>query len=151
MFEVLKGVMRLAHTTEYSRVAGREIGYVYFQDFIPGNDHDIRVIVIGKKAFAIKRMVRKNDFRASGSGSILYEKELFDDQTIRLSFEVSKKLNSQCMAYDFVYFDGKPFIVEISYGFAPSGYDSCPGYWDEELNWHEGVFNPYGWMVELVM
>jgi glutathione synthase/RimK-type ligase-like ATP-grasp enzyme len=146
--DVLKGIMRLAHTTEYSKVTGREIGYIYFQDFIPGNDHDIRVVVIGEKAFAIKRMVRKNDFRASGSGSILYEKENFDVETVRIAFEVSEKLHFQCMAYDFVYLENKPLIVEISYGFAPGGYDSCTGYWDKHLNWHDGKFNPYGWMVE---
>ncbi len=148
LWDVVKGIIRLAHTTEYSRMTGREIGYVYFQDFIPGNDHDIRVIVMGDKAFAIKRMVRKNDFRASGSGFILYEKEHFNDETIRLAFEVSEKLKVQCMAYDFVYLNDKPLIVEISYGFAKEGYDSCTGYWDKNLNWHEGKFNPYGWMVE---
>lgn len=146
--DVFKGVIRLVYTTDYDRVTGREVGYIYFQDFIPGNDSDVRVIVIGDKAFAIKRMVRKNDFRASGSGSILYEKDLFDEETIRLSFEVSDKLNAQCMAYDFVYLDKKPVIIEISYGFAMTGYDDCPGYWDTELNWIEGKFNPYGWMIE---
>jgi len=146
--DVFKGIIRFVHTTEYARVAGREIGYIYFQDFIPGNDHDIRVIVVGDKAFAIKRMTRKNDFRASGSGCILYEKEHFDVETIRLAFEVSGKLQSQCMTYDFVFLGSKPLIVEISYGFAMEGYDSCTGYWDKDLIWNNGKFNPYGWMVE---
>lgn len=146
--DVIRGIVRLAYTTEYSRVTGREVGYVYFQDFIPGNDHDIRVIVIGDKAFAIKRMVRKNDFRASGSGIILYEKENFDIETIRIAFGVSEKLKSQCMSYDFVYIESKPMIVEISYGFTPGGYDSCTGYWDKDLNWHGGKFDPYGWILE---
>ncbi len=128
-------------------MAGREIGYVYFQDYIPNNTYDVRVIVIGEKAFAIRRLVRMDDFRASGSGFIQYEKELFDDDTILLAFEVSKKLSVQCMAYDFVYADGKPIIIEISYGFAMEGYDACSGYWDIDLRWHPGSFNPYGWMV----
>jgi glutathione synthase/RimK-type ligase-like ATP-grasp enzyme len=151
LWDVFKGIIRIAHTTEYAKVTGREIGYVYFQDFIPGNDYDIRVIVVGDKAFAIKRMVRKNDFRASGSGCILYEKEHFDDETVRLAFEVSEKLQAQCMTYDFVYLGDKPLIVEISYGFAREGYDACTGYWDKDLIWHEGKFNPYGWMIELMI
>ncbi len=146
--DVLRGVIRLIYTTDYDRVTGREVGYAYFQDFIPQNDSDIRVVVIGDKAFAIKRMVRKNDFRASGSGTILYEKELFDEETIRLSFEVSDRLKAQCMAFDYVYNGTKPLIVEISYGFAMFGYDDCQGFWDNNLNWTEGKFNPYGWMVE---
>jgi hypothetical protein len=96
-------------------------------------------------------MVRKNDFRASGSGFILYEKENFKDETIRMAFEISEKLKVQCMAYDFVFLDEKPLIVEISYGFAQEGYDACSGYWDKDLNWHEGRFNPYGWMVENIL
>lgn len=146
--DVLKGIVRLVRTTEYSRVTGKERGYAYFQEFIPGNDFDIRVIVIGDKAFAIKRLVRRNDFRASGSGYILYDKEHFDEETIRLAFEVSEKLKAQCMTYDFVFLEGNPLIVEISYGFAPEGYDSCTGYWERDLSWHEGKINPYGWMVD---
>ncbi len=148
LVNVLKGVIRLFYPTEYARVTGNEVGYAYFQDFIPDNYFDIRVVVVGNKAFAIKRMVRENDFRASGSGFILYEKEHFDDETIRTAFEVSEKLQDQCMAYDFVYKEGKPLIVEISYGFSKEGYDDCTGYWDNDMTWHEGKFNPYGWMVE---
>ncbi len=148
LWNVVKGIIRLVRTTEYARVTGKEMGYVYFQDFIPDNDSDIRVIVIGDKAFAIKRMVRQNDFRASGSGSILYEKEHFSDQVIKLAFSISESLKVQCMAYDFVFSHGHPVVVEISYGFAMHGYDDCSGYWDRDLTWHDGKFDPYGWMVE---
>jgi len=148
--EILKGVVRVVFVPGYSRSFGRENAYVYFQNFIPGNDHDIRVIVIDKKAFAIKRMVRKSDFRASGSGHILYEREHFDIKTISLAFDLSEKLQSQCMAYDFIYQDGNPLLIEISYGFSSKGYINCPGYWDKELKWHDGSFNPYGWMVEMM-
>jgi len=150
-WDVIKGIIRIAHTTEYARVTGREKGYCYFQDFIPGNSYDIRVIVVGDKAFAIKRMVRKNDFKASGSGFILYEKEHFDNELIRLAFDISEKLESQCMAYDFVFLENNPFLVEISYGFSKEGYDACPGFWDKNLTWHEGKFNPYGWMVDDIL
>lgn len=146
--DLLKGLVRLLYTTEYAKVSGREVGYVYFQDFIPDNDHDIRVVVVGDKAFALKRMIRENDFRASGSGSILYEKKHFDDETVRISFEISDRIKAQCMTFDFVYLQGSPLVVEISYGFTADAYDACTGYWDKKLTWHEGRFNPYGWMVE---
>jgi len=146
--DLVVGVGRFLIPPPYSRIRGRERGYIYFQEFISNNDHDIRVVVIGNKAFAIKRMVRKDDFRASGSGNILYNKELFDENTIRVSFELAEKLKTQCVALDFVYQDKNPLLVEISYGFSPSGYDPCPGYWDSNLQWHQGKFNPYGWMVD---
>ncbi len=147
-WDVAKGIVRLAHPPVYSTIKGPDRGYVYFQDFIPGNDFDIRVIVIGDKAFAIKRLVRKNDFRASGSGDIRYEKENFRDELIKLSFAINKKIKSQSLALDYVFDNGEPKAVEISYGFTPEGYDPCAGYWDKNLNWHEEKFDPYGWMVE---
>jgi hypothetical protein len=47
-----------------------------------------------------------------------------------------------------VFFKGNPLLTEISFGFTKEGYDNCPGYWDRKIQWHEGKFNPYGWMVE---
>jgi glutathione synthase/RimK-type ligase-like ATP-grasp enzyme len=146
--DLLEGIIRFVIPPPYSRKKGKEKGYIYFQEFIAGNNHDTRVIVIGDKAFAIQRMVREKDFRASGSGKILYDRRLFDESTIRLSFDLAARLKSQCVAFDFVNDKGKPLLVEISYGFTPAGYDPCKGFWDKDLNWHEGKFNPYGWMVE---
>jgi glutathione synthase/RimK-type ligase-like ATP-grasp enzyme len=149
--EFLKSLRRLFVSTEYARLHGTESGYVLFQEFIPNNTFDIRVVVIGGRAFALKRLVRKNDFRASGSGFIEYDKDLIDERCVSISFDVAKKLKGQCVAYDFV-FDtlNNPLIVEINYGFAHEAYFKCPGYWDEQLNWHSGNFNSAAWMVELM-
>lgn len=151
LWNLIKGFIRLAYEPKFSRIVGWERGYAYFQDFIPGNQFDIRVIIVDQKAFAIKRMVRENDFRASGSGNIYYSKENFDDETIRMAFDVAEKLNGQCLAFDFVYDNNTPKIVEVSYAFIKEVYDPCPGYYDKDLNWYEGRFNPYGWMVEMVV
>lgn len=129
-----------------------EKGYVYFQKFIPNNNFDIRVIVIKNKAFAIKRMVRKNDFRASGSGQIIYDKASIDERCLAIAFEATIKLDAQCLAYDFVFDENlNPLVVEVSYGFSVEAYDACPGYWDSNLKWCEGPFNPQEWMIEEVL
>jgi len=147
-----KGLGRLFIPTEYAQMHGKEKGYVYFQDYLPNNLYDIRVVVINDKAFAIKRMVRKDDFRASGSGNIFYEKEHFQIDTIRLAFQLSVKIQSQCAAFDFIYnADNKPMVVELSYGFATCVYDPCVGYWDSTLQFHEGAFIPQNWMVEAMI
>lgn len=151
IIDVFKGIAHIFISPKYSKIKGREKGYVYFQDFIHGNSFDIRIVVVDNKAFAIKRMVRKNDFRASGSGFILYEKELVDEDTVILAFKLSDKLKTQCVAFDFVYDNKKPRLLEISYGFVAEGYDRCPGYWDKSMNWIKGKFDPYGWMVEIVL
>lgn len=127
-----------------------EKGYVYFQDFIPNNSFDIRVCIIGDKAFALKRLVREDDFRASGSGRIIYDRKQIDERCVKIAFEANVKLKSQCIAFDFI-FDEKnnPLIVEFSYGFASGAYDSCEGWWDDSIVWHPGGgFDFCGWMVE---
>lgn len=147
---VCKGLVRLFIPTEFSKMNHREKGYVYFQDFVPNNSFDIRVVVVGDKAFALKRLVRKNDFRASGGGSIIYDKNQIDERCVKIAFDVNEKNQSQSIAYDFVFDkDNNPLIVEISYGYTASAYDKCEGYWDKDLNWYKGEnFNFCGWMVE---
>jgi len=147
---VIKGILRLFWPTDYARVAGRERGYIYFQDFIPDNEFDIRIFVIGDKAYPVKRLIRKNDFRASGSGLYELTREHFDDEVIRLSFEICEKLKTQCLVFDYVYQDGKPLVLEISYGTTPD-YDECLGYFDNKINWYDGNFDYGGMMVEEVL
>lgn len=149
LLAALKSCGRLIIPRDFAKKQANEKGYVYFQDFMPDNDSDLRVVVIGDKAFAIKRMVRDNDFRASGSGQIVFDPKQIDEHVIKLAFDVNQKLGSQAVAYDFVYDEHQqPLIIEISYGFAMKPYDACPGYWDKDLNWHEGTFNPQAWMIE---
>lgn len=147
--DLIKGVFRLFYIPEYARVFGNDKGYAYFQDFIPSNTFDIRIVVIGNKAFGIKRMNRKNDFRASGSGNIIYDKKQIDEGCVKIAFETNQQLKTQSIAYDFIFdTNNNPLIVEISYGFVPTGYYDCEGFWDNNLVWHSGKFNPYGWMIE---
>ena len=144
-----KSVRRLFMSTLFARTVGPQKGYVLFQEFAPYNKFDIRVITLGARAFAIKRIVRVNDFRASGSGMILYDKEEIDERCVKIAFETTEKLQAICIAYDFVFDeDNQPLIVEINYGFDHKAYFPCPGYWDQQLKWHEGRFNSAEWIVE---
>lgn len=150
--DLIKATGRLFIKPSYARIAGRERGYIYFQEFMPNNDFDIRIIVIGNKAFGLKRFVRKGDFRASGSGNFAYAPEEFDPRCVQIAFEVNRKIGAQCIAYDFVFDpEGKPLIVEISYGYTPAGYKDCPGYWDENLGWKPGTVNSEAWMIDQVL
>ena len=149
IFWLIKGLIYLFISTEFSKMYNREKGYVYFQDFIPNNTFDIRVIVIGSKAFAIKRMNRTNDFRASGSGNIHYKRHEIDERCVQIAFNVNEIINSQCIAYDFVFdANNEPLILEISYGYLPSVYQDCEGYWDTALQWHQESIEPQKWVIE---
>lgn len=149
---VLKGLGRFVYKTDLDKTFGREKGYVYFQEFLPDNTYDIRIIVVGNRAFAAKRMVRKDDFRASGSGNARFDRSEFSESHVRLAFDLNKKIESQSIAVDLVLDkDNKPMIVECGYGFNVPFYDPCPGYWDADLNWHEGSFVPQEWMIEALL
>jgi glutathione synthase/RimK-type ligase-like ATP-grasp enzyme len=130
-------------------VSHNQKGYIYFEDFIPGKDFDTRLVVIGTRCFGVRRYCRKGDFRASGSGITAYNPELFDNKCIQSAFETSKKLKTQSIAFDFIYDEQEPKILEISYCFVMGpAYDNCPGYWDCNLNWHEKIINPQYFMIE---
>lgn len=145
---VLKSMARIIMPNPITKLIPKEIGYVYYQDFLPNNEFDIRLIIIGgKKAYGMKRLVRKGDFRASGSKNFVYDK--IENEILKIGFEVSKKLDLQSVAFDFIYDENKkPRIVEISYGFGTSGSSQCKGYWDDNLNWYEGDFEPLSWILE---
>lgn len=150
---VIKGFGRLFIKTDFAEMSAPEKGYVYFQDFIPNNECDIRICIVNNKAFALKRLVRKGDFRASGSGNIIYDIKQIDQRCVKMAFDINDKLKMQSAALDFVFDENKnPLLVEISYGFAVKAYDDCEGYWDKEMNWHPGKnFNFCGWMVDTVL
>ena len=104
---------------------------------------------MGKRAFAFRRYVRKNDFRASGSGNINFDPEKIDMRCITLAFTISAELKFTTMAYDFILgSDNKPYINEISYCFVDWVIQQCPGFWDEKLDWHEGHFWPQLFQLE---
>ncbi len=126
--------------TALKKYSPRETQYVYFQKFLPGNEYDTRVVIIGNRGWAFRRMNRKNDFRASGGGNLQFDPGKIDTDLVKIAFDVSKIHRFQCMAYDFLYDQNRqPRINEISYSFVGGEViNSCPGYWDRDLNWHEG-------------
>jgi len=69
-------------------------------------------------------------------------------ECIKTAFDLNRKLNTQCIAFDFAAVGNDIYLFEISYGFDPKGYAACPGFWDDALNWHEGSFYPEWFMIE---
>lgn len=132
-----------------------ERDYVYFQDFMPKNDFDIRIIVIDQnKVFGYKRFNRKNDFRASGSGDFEFLTPInVDLRILQVAVNTSVLLKMNSIAFDFVYdLKANPTIIEITYSYGFKGANKAPGYWDTEYKWHEGVLESFQyWMVEKVI
>jgi glutathione synthase/RimK-type ligase-like ATP-grasp enzyme len=144
----LFGVLRrfpavLAKIRQLNHEMGHERGYIYFQNFIPGNEFDTRITIIGNRAFGFTRNARPGDFRASGSGDINYDMARINMQCVRTAFEVARKIASQSLAFDFVLDENRrPLILEVSYCYDASAVYACTGHWDEQLKWHPGQMWP---------
>lgn len=139
----------LAETLRHRHYTPKQRGYILFQDFLPENDFDTRVTVIGNRAFGAMRRNRPNDFRASGSGNCVFDPELVDPRCVDIAFQVAKRLGTQSLACDFLFDAGHaPRICEMSYCSVASPVYDCPGYWDGGLGWHAGHFWPQDLILE---
>jgi len=134
----------------------RHKDYVLFQEFIDDAKYDLRIMIIGNKAFGYYRYPNKGDFRASGAGN--YEKKDIAYEAIRIAVDVKNKLNSRLMGVDMLYSDkqGKYFIIETSLfnkidTAEQLKVDGIPGYYDIS-NINDITFKPGSyWIHELVM
>lgn len=120
-----------------------ERGYVFVQEFVPNDGYDLKVVIVGEKASFLARDVRTGDFRASGGGVIRYEKSYINKKILDIAFDISNRLEFQCMGYDFVVdkTNQEPKIVEISYGFSHTAQMNLGGYWTLQGEWKEEPLN----------
>ena len=136
-------ILRMLRNEDISPDWQKHKNYVLFQKFLPDNNFDTRITVIGRRAFAFRRVVRPGDFRASGSGKIDYDASNIDPRCIKIALDISEKMRFQSMAYDFVFNEKmEPEIAEISYTYVDTAIYECMGYFDHELKWHEGRYWP---------
>lgn len=120
-----------------------ESGYVYLQEYIAGCNHDIKVVVVGDQLSFICRAVRVGDFRASGGGSLFYDRALISPSLIQTAFAASRALRSDCTGFDMVVDPptGRPLILEVSYGFSHEALLRAGGHYDPSGVWHEVPLN----------
>jgi hypothetical protein len=123
--------------------------YLYVQEFMPNNSYDIRITIIGNRAFGFIRHNREDDFRASGSGRIDYDLSNVPMEAVEIAQRISARCGFQSMAYDFLRSPkGELLINEISYCYANRAVYDCPGHWDDKLEWHAGHMWPEEAQVE---
>lgn len=98
------------------------------QNLIPGMDRDYKILVFGNKFYVLERKVKKNDFRASGSGLIGYTKDL-PDGMLDYAMKFFKDQNLPFFAMD-VAFNGSSFtLIEFqALHFGTHTLDTAPYY-----------------------
>lgn len=148
-----KWAIRSVFPPPYSRQSARERGYVLLQEFVTNPGEDVRVVVVGDRAVALKRKVRFGDFRASGSGLIDFPDAALNPEFIRLAFEIASTLGARSMGIDFLKsLSGAIYVVEMSYGFPSEDFlDGASGTWSRSLEFIEEPIRLQEWMMDLVL
>jgi glutathione synthase/RimK-type ligase-like ATP-grasp enzyme len=148
----LRAVTTLAkghHPYAPTEQAELQHGYFFAQEFLPGNDFDVRITIIGDRAFVFRRLNRPDDFRASGSGRIDWNPRQVGDELVRFAFDVARKLDAQTVALDILRRGSEPVIVELTLSYASWAVRDCPGHWElygnhetGDLKWVDGSMRP---------
>lgn len=143
--KILKGLNPNGSTAE----AELQYGYFFAQEFLPNNEYDVRVTIIGNRAFAFRRFNRPGDFRASGSGRIDWDPWQIDEDAIRLAYRVAHQLDAQTVAVDILRNGSEPVSIELTLAYASWAVRDCPGHWilkgqpeSGELEWVDGSMQP---------
>lgn len=81
------------------------------QKFIPNLDSDYKVLVFGDRYFVLKRSVRKNDFRASGSGLFEFVEAPID--VLEFALDIHKKLPNPVLSLDIAKSESGCHLIEF--------------------------------------
>ena len=133
----------------------RDKNYVLFQEFVPDAEYDLRIMLVGNKAFGYYRYPKKGGFKASGSG--IYQKKAIPDEALLIAIKTRDRLGLRLSGVDMLYSIArdKYLVIEASLfnqidSPAQLELDGVPGYYDisdvENITFVPGKY----WIHELV-
>ena len=96
---------------KYNTLYPRQHGKVIFQEMIENLLFDWKVLIFNDVCFVLKRFIKKDDFRASGSGIFDY-KAIPSDKVLNFALEIRKKLNIPFASFDIVESNNQCFLIE---------------------------------------
>lgn len=114
------------------------------QPFIPNLTCDWKVLIYGKKVFILQRNIKKNDFRASGSGYNYKAGSAseFPTQYLDFIYRFFESMDLPNLSLDFAFDGNNPYIIEfqaIYYGTSTQFksedyYELINGTWEVQKN-----------------
>lgn len=111
-------------------------GKFIIQNFISGLSYDYKILVFGEKYYVLKRINRKNDFRASGSGKLSYEYDFHEVSEVMDYAKIVYDLLKVPMASLDIANDGeKNYLIEYQcINFGPYTLQYAPFYFTKDKN-----------------
>ena len=110
------------------------------QDYVSALTHDYKVLVFGDKYFTLKRYVKENDFRASGSGNFTYEAPPL--ALLEYAKKIADLLDSPFVSLDIAEREGNCYLIEFQgIGFGPVTLVNSSGYYANSVSGEGGSWN----------
>ena len=149
----LKRVPEFLFSRRSAKSLPKEKGYVYLQEFIDNVNYDLKIAIVGDRLSFVARGTRPGEFRASGGGTLFYDKNLLDRSMVEAAFQAYDALQSDCTGLDMIKDPrtNKPVILEVSYGFSHEAQLGAEGYYDRNFIWHDEPFNPPRALLEYII
>lgn len=110
------------------------------QSFIPNLDCDYKVLVFAEKFYLLKRYVRDEDFRASGSGKFVFPEKFAGDEKkiLEYAYQAYVQLETPMLSIDIAFDGANCHMIEfqcVDFGAYTLQYSSCYYKRDEEGDW----------------
>ncbi|MEZ8270393.1 hypothetical protein AB6C54_10160 [Vibrio splendidus] len=127
---------------EYLLYSYRHKGFNLFvhQDFVDNLDHDFKVLVFSGRYYVLKRSVKENDFRASGSGLLAFETAPLS--VLNFSKEIFEVLDVPVASLDIAeQIEGCKLIEYQMLNFGPYALNNSPGFYtfeNDEWKFNDG-------------
>lgn len=115
IYKILKFVRRWQYSPEQlERYRYRHKGFKQYvwQQFVENLDCDYKVLVFGDKYFVLRRLVKKNDFRASGSGVLDFDSHC-PEEVLEHAKALFTNLNTPFASFDLAVDDGRSYLIEF--------------------------------------
>jgi len=105
------------------------------QKFIPDLKNDWKVLVFYDKYFVLKRIVKRNDFRASGSGYYFWEEVEFP--LLDFCSGIRGKFNVPWISLDICFFENEYHLIEFQcVHFGPIALNNSSFYYEQKADNH---------------
>ena len=123
----------------------------YFNNFFLIVIVTLGLLLLVKKLLDLSDMLEKVILEHQEVVRLIIQCGKIPSECIKLAFEAAGKLKLQCAAFDFIQYNRKWFIVEVSYAFNHPLYYKCEGLWDQSLSLEKTAVIPEELIIKYML